>query len=82
MAGAADERSAKAYPGSWGSRSDRSSASSGSPSRSSPTSRVSNRQILIPCELSPDAEYLLDRAMQQRGLAARSHTSQSGRTIG
>jgi magnesium chelatase family protein len=31
------------------------------------------RQIRTYCELSPEAERLLERAMQQQGLSARAH---------
>ena len=36
-------------------------------------SQMSTRQIRTHCELSPDAERLLERAMQQQGLSARAH---------
>lgn len=35
--------------------------------------QMSTRQIRHHCELSPDAERLLERAMQQQGLTARAH---------
>jgi magnesium chelatase family protein len=35
--------------------------------------QMSTRQIRAFCELSPDAEKLLERAMQQQGLTARAH---------
>ena len=35
--------------------------------------QMSTRQIRIFCELSSDAERLLERAMQQQGLSARAH---------
>ena len=34
---------------------------------------MSTRQIRTFCELSPDAEKLLERAMLQQGLTARAH---------
>jgi len=34
---------------------------------------MSTRQIRSYCELSSDAERLLERAMQQQGLSARAH---------
>ena len=34
---------------------------------------MSTQQIRTHCELSPDAERLLERAMQQQGLSARAH---------
>jgi magnesium chelatase family protein len=36
-------------------------------------SQMSTQQIRTFCELSPDAERLLERAMQQQGLSARAH---------
>jgi magnesium chelatase family protein len=36
-------------------------------------SQMSTQQIRTYCELSPDAERLLERAMQQQGLSARAH---------
>ncbi|MCU1322446.1 MAG: Mg chelatase, subunit ChlI [Acidobacteriaceae bacterium] len=36
-------------------------------------SQMSTQQIRIYCELSSDAERLLERAMQQQGLSARAH---------
>jgi magnesium chelatase family protein len=36
-------------------------------------SQMSTQQIRIHCELSSDAERLLERAMQQQGLTARAH---------
>jgi magnesium chelatase family protein len=36
-------------------------------------SQMSTRQIRTYCELGPDAERLLERAMQQQGLTARAH---------
>jgi magnesium chelatase family protein len=36
-------------------------------------SQMTTRQIRAYCELSPDAERLLERAMQQQGLSARAH---------
>jgi magnesium chelatase family protein len=36
-------------------------------------SQMSTRQIRVHCELGPDAERLLERAMQQQGLTARAH---------
>ncbi len=36
-------------------------------------SQMSTRQIRTHCELGPDAERLLERAMQQQGLSARAH---------
>jgi magnesium chelatase family protein len=35
--------------------------------------QMTTRQIRAYCELSPDAERLLVRAMQQQGLTARAH---------
>src|SRR6202453_1185567 len=35
--------------------------------------QMPTRQIRAHCELSPDAERLLERAMQQQGLTARAH---------
>jgi magnesium chelatase family protein len=35
--------------------------------------QMSTRQIRVHCELGPDAERLLERAMQQQGLTARAH---------
>ena len=35
--------------------------------------QMSTRQIRTHCELGPDAERLLERAMQQQGLTARAH---------
>src|SRR5580693_5253524 len=35
--------------------------------------QMSTRQIRAFCELGPDAEKLLERAMQQQGLTARAH---------
>jgi magnesium chelatase family protein len=35
--------------------------------------QMTTRQIRAYCELSPDAEKLLERAMQQQGLTARAH---------
>ena len=35
--------------------------------------QMSTQQIRTHCELSPDAEKLLERAMQQQGLSARAH---------
>jgi magnesium chelatase family protein len=35
--------------------------------------QMSTRQIRVHCQLSPDAERLLERAMQQQGLTARAH---------
>ena len=35
--------------------------------------QMTTRQIRAYCELSPDAERLLERAMQQQGLTARAH---------
>ncbi len=35
--------------------------------------QMSTRQIRAHCELGPDAERLLERAMQQQGLSARAH---------
>jgi magnesium chelatase family protein len=35
--------------------------------------QMTTRQIRVHCELSPDAERLLERAMQQQGLTARAH---------
>ena len=35
--------------------------------------QMSTRQIRAHCELGPDAEKLLERAMQQQGLTARAH---------
>jgi magnesium chelatase family protein len=34
---------------------------------------MNTRQIRTFCELGPDAERLLERAMQQQGLTARAH---------
>jgi hypothetical protein len=34
---------------------------------------MNTQQIRTFCELSPDAERLLERAMQQQGLSARAH---------
>jgi len=34
---------------------------------------MTTRQIRAHCELGPDAERLLERAMQQQGLTARAH---------
>jgi magnesium chelatase family protein len=36
-------------------------------------SQMDTQQIRTHCELSPDAERLLERAMQQQGLSARAH---------
>ncbi len=36
-------------------------------------SQMSTRQIRTHCELGPDAERLLERALQQQGLSARAH---------
>ena len=36
-------------------------------------SQMSTQQIRTYCELSSDAERLLERAMQQQGLTARAH---------
>jgi magnesium chelatase family protein len=35
--------------------------------------QMSTRQVRAYCELGPDAERLLERAMQQQGLTARAH---------
>jgi magnesium chelatase family protein len=35
--------------------------------------QMGTRQIRTYCELSSDAEHLLERAMQQQGLSARAH---------
>lgn len=35
--------------------------------------QMSTQQIRVHCELSTDAERLLERAMQQQGLSARAH---------
>jgi magnesium chelatase family protein len=35
--------------------------------------QMGTRQIRAFCELGPDAEKLLERAMQQQGLTARAH---------
>jgi magnesium chelatase family protein len=35
--------------------------------------QMSTRQIRAHCELGPDSERLLERAMQQQGLTARAH---------
>ena len=35
--------------------------------------QMSTQQIRTHCELSPDAERILERAMQQQGLSARAH---------
>jgi magnesium chelatase family protein len=35
--------------------------------------QMATRQIRAHCELGPDAERLLERAMQQQGLSARAH---------
>jgi magnesium chelatase family protein len=35
--------------------------------------QMSTQQIREHCELSPDAERILERAMQQQGLSARAH---------
>ena len=35
--------------------------------------QMTTRQIRVYCELGPDAERLLERAMQQQGLTARAH---------
>jgi magnesium chelatase family protein len=35
--------------------------------------QMGTRQVRVFCELSPDAERLLERAMQQQGLTARAH---------
>ena len=35
--------------------------------------QMSTQQIRIYCELSSDAERILERAMQQQGLSARAH---------
>ncbi len=35
--------------------------------------QMTTRQIRAYCELGPDAERLLERAMQQQGLTARAH---------
>ena len=34
---------------------------------------MTTRQVRSYCELGPDAERLLERAMQQQGLTARAH---------
>lgn len=44
-----------------------------SKSRTYSNAQMSTRQIRQYCELSPDAERLLERAMQQQGLTARAH---------
>ena len=36
-------------------------------------SQMNTQQIRTFCDLSPDAERLLERAMQQQGLTARAH---------
>ena len=36
-------------------------------------SQMNTQQIRTFCDLSPDAERLLERAMQQQGLSARAH---------
>jgi magnesium chelatase family protein len=36
-------------------------------------SQMNTQQIRVYCELSSDAERLLERAMQQQGLSARAH---------
>jgi magnesium chelatase family protein len=46
------------------------------PAKSKPifsNSQMNTQQIRTHCELSPDAERLLERAMQQQGLSARAH---------
>src|ERR1700752_367460 len=35
--------------------------------------QMSSRHIRVFCELSPDCEHLLERAMNQQGLSARAH---------
>jgi magnesium chelatase family protein len=35
--------------------------------------QMTTRQVRVYCELGPDAERLLERAMQQQGLTARAH---------
>jgi magnesium chelatase family protein len=35
--------------------------------------QTTTRQIRVYCELGPDAEHLLERAMQQQGLTAGTH---------
>ena len=35
--------------------------------------QMTTRQVRVHCELGPDAEKLLERAMQQQGLTARAH---------
>jgi magnesium chelatase family protein len=35
--------------------------------------QMNTRQIRVHCELDPDSERLLERAMQQQGLTARAH---------
>ncbi len=35
--------------------------------------QMTTRQIRVHCELGPDAERLLERAMHQQGLTARAH---------
>jgi magnesium chelatase family protein len=45
----------------------------GSSSRAFSNAQMSTQQIRTYCKLSPDAEHLLERAMQKQGLSARAH---------
>ncbi len=45
----------------------------GSKSRTYSNAQMTTRQIRQHCELNPEAERLLERAMQQQGLTARAH---------
>jgi len=45
----------------------------GSPQKIYSNAQMSTRQIRTFCELAPDSEKLLERAMQQQGLTARAH---------
>jgi magnesium chelatase family protein len=52
----------------------RTNGSSRAPSRAIfANSQMSTQQIRTYCELSSDAERILERAMQQQGLSARAH---------
>jgi magnesium chelatase family protein len=43
------------------------------PARTFSNAQMTTQQIRVFCELSTDAERLLERAMQQQGLSARAH---------
>jgi len=47
--------------------------SSARPARTFSNAQMTTQQIRVFCELSTDAERLLERAMQQQGLSARAH---------